>query len=109
MKMIVDFCFLLFVSLFSNAQQTDYVDFRRVEALLVFNQLAVDSTTYNSYEIDFKILKPTDSIYLDAVNMKFKHVALNNSAATFKNDGEKLIVFNDFKPNESYKLSFVFK
>jgi aminopeptidase N len=107
MKRVLIAC-LLIVSVFSNAQQTDYVDFRRAEALMVFNQLAVDSTTYNSYEIDFKILKPTDSIYLDAVNMKFKHVALDNSAATFKNDGEKLIVFNDFKPNESYKLSFVF-
>ena len=36
---------------FSYAQQTDYVDFKRVEALIVFNQLAIDSTTYNSYQV----------------------------------------------------------
>ena len=90
------------------AQQTDKVDFKRVEALMVFNQLMIDSTTYNSYEIDFKILKQTDSIYLDAINMDFKHVALNNSAAKFKNDGKKLILYKDFEKDEEYKLSFAF-
>ncbi|WP_430468487.1 M1 family metallopeptidase [Winogradskyella ouciana] len=103
------FVVLLFFSmLVSFAQQTDSVDFKRVEALIVFNQLAVDSTTYNAYEVDFKILKQTDSIYLDAVNMEFKHVALNNTATDFKNDGKKLIVYNDFIANETYKLSFIF-
>ena len=102
------FAFCLFIIGISFAQQKNIVDFKRAEALIVFNQLAVDSTTYNSYEIDFEILKSTDSIYLDAVNMKFKHVALNNSAATFKNDGKKLIVYNNFKKDEVYKLSFIF-
>ena len=86
----------------------DKVDFKRVEALIVFNQLAADSTTYNTYEIDFDIVNPTDSIYLDAVNMEFNHVALNNSAAKFKNDGKKLIIYDDFKRGERYELSFIF-
>lgn len=98
----------LFLVCVSNAQQTDYVDFMRVEALIVFNQLAVDSTTYNSYEIDFKILKQTDSIYLDAVNMEFKHLAINNSKAKFRNDGKRLVVYNNFEKDQEYKLSFIF-
>jgi aminopeptidase N len=53
-----------------EAQQTEYVDFKRVEALIVFNQIEIDSTLFNSYEMTFDILKKTDSIYLDAVNMK---------------------------------------
>ena len=103
---LVTFILLSFV--ISYGQQSDVVDFQRVEALLVFNQLAVDSTTYNAYEVDFKILKDTDSIFLDAVNMQFKHVALNNTAVTFKNDGKKLIVHSDFKTGEVSKLSFIF-
>jgi len=100
--------FILLSFVISYGQQSNIVDFQRVEALLVFNQLAVDSTTYNAYEVDFKILKGTDSIFLDAVNMEFKHVALNNSAVTFKNDGEKLIVYSDFEAGEVSKLSFIF-
>ena len=100
--------FIMLSYVISYGQQSDVVDFQRVEALLVFNQLAVDSTTYNAYEVDFKILKETDSIFLDAVNMQFKHVALNNTAVTFKNDGEKLIVYSDFKTGEVSKLSFIF-
>jgi len=93
---------------FSYAQQTDYVDFKRVEALVVFNQLAIDSTTYNSYQVHFDMLNPKDSIYLDAVGMKFDHVALNNKAVDFKNDGKKLIIYYDFKKGQSHDLSFIF-
>lgn len=98
----------LFTIHFSFAQQTDYVDFKRAEALIVFNQFVVDSTTYNSYEIDFEILNKTDSIYLDAVNMEFKHVAINNEAANFKNDGKKLIIYDNFEKGNHHKLSFIF-
>jgi aminopeptidase N len=105
-KFLIIFC--LFVIGVSFSQQTEYVDFKRVEALIVFNQLAIDSTTYNSYEIEFDILKPKDSIYLDAVGMKFRHVALNNKAVEFKNDGESLIIYYDFKKGQSHDLSFIF-
>ncbi|BAO76988.1 M1 family metallopeptidase [Winogradskyella sp. PG-2] len=107
MKRVLDYFCLFFISL-SFGQQTNFVDFKHVDALIVFNQLAVDSTTYNSYDIDFEILNKTDSIYLDAVNMKFKHVALNNIAAKFKNDGKKLIIYNDFEKGENHKLNFIF-
>ncbi len=92
----------------SFAQQTDYVDFKRVEALIVFNQFTVDSTVYNSYEIDFKINKPIDSIYLDAVGMKFKNVALNNAKVNYKNDGKHLVIYSDFEKGKQNKLSFIF-
>ena len=105
-KIFVVFC-AFFISV-SYAQQADYVDFKRVEALIVFNQIAVDSTTFNSYEADFEIIKSVDSIYLDAVNMKFKHVALNNEAVEYKNDGKKLIIYSDFEKGENQKLSFIF-
>jgi len=107
MKKILVFFGVLFTNILF-AQQTEIVDFKRVEALIVFNQFEADTTAYNSYEIDFDILSPKDSIYLDAVNMRFKHVALNNAAVDFKNDGKKLVVYNKFEKGKTYKLSFVF-
>ncbi|WP_299130738.1 M1 family metallopeptidase [uncultured Winogradskyella sp.] len=107
MKKIL-FLFSFFSFSLSFAQQTDYVDFKRVEALIVFNQFSIDTTTYNAYEINFEILKDTDSIYLDAKGMAFKHVALNNFAATLKYDGKRLVIYNKFKKNDTYSLGFVF-
>ena len=100
--------FFLFSITFLNAQQADFVDFKKVEAVILFNQIEVDSTVFNSYELKFDILKPTDSIYLDAINMRFENVALNNKSIKFKNDGKKLIIYNDFEASTSYKLNFLF-
>lgn len=91
-----------------SAQQTDYVDFKKVETVLLFNQMKVDSTVFNSYEVKFDILKPTDSIYLDAVDMKFMNVALNETSIKHKNNGKKLIIYNDFEASNTYTLSFLF-
>lgn len=90
------------------AQQTDYVDFKEVKSVLFFNQMKVDSTVFNSYEIKFDILKETDSVYLDAVDMKFMNVALNEASISYKNDGKKLIIYNEFEASRSYKLNFLF-
>ncbi|WP_396601240.1 M1 family metallopeptidase [Algibacter sp. R77976] len=90
------------------AQQTEFVDFKEVKTVLTFNQMKVDSTVFNSYEIKFDILKQTDSVYLDAINMKFLNVALNESAVKFKNDGKKLIIYNQFEASTTYTLNFLF-
>ena len=105
-NIVVLFC--VFLTSISVAQQTDYVDFERVEAMLVFNQLKADTTQFNTYNIKFKIAKSTDSIYLDAVDMKFKDVALDGTEVKFRNDGKKLIIFGDFKKGEDHNLNFLF-
>ncbi|SFD06001.1 M1 family metallopeptidase [Algibacter pectinivorans] len=90
------------------AQQTDYVDFTEVKAVLAFSQMKVDSTVFNSYQIKFEVLKQTDSVYLDAINMKFSNVSLNKSKVKFKNDGKKLIIYHGFKASKTYTLNFLF-
>jgi aminopeptidase N len=35
-------------------------------------------------------------------------VALNGGSTTFKNDGKKLVIYNDFQADTSYKLNFIF-
>ncbi|WP_424198775.1 M1 family metallopeptidase [Algibacter sp.] len=79
-----------------------------MKTVLTFNQMKVDSTIFNSYEIKFDILKNTDSIYLDAFDMKFMNVALNQESVTFKNEGKKLIIYNKFKNSRTYTLNFLF-
>lgn len=107
MNRIIQFFFLIATSLLL-AQQTKIVDFKKVNTVLNFNQMKVDSTVFNSYEIKFKILKQTDSIYLDAINMKFLNVALNQTSVKYKNNGKKLIVYNNFKASKVYTLNFLF-
>jgi len=107
MKQLLFAC-AIFLCVNSFAQQTDYVDFKRAQSLLLFNQIEVDSTLFNSYEIEFEILKQTDSIYLDAIDMKFDNMSLDNASVAYKNDGKKLIVYNDFEAFNSYKLKFLF-
>ena len=95
-------------SAFSIAQQTNFVDFKRAEAVMFFNEFKVDSTLFDSFEIKFDILKKTDSIYLDAVDMRFENISLNGKSIDYKNDGKKLIIYNKFKPSENNMLSFIF-
>ncbi|MGB1308305.1 MAG: M1 family metallopeptidase, partial [Oceanihabitans sp.] len=63
---------------------------------------------YNSFEVHFDILKPTDSIFLNAVNMQFKNLTLNGKKHAFKNDGKHLIITEKFKPSKNNILRFVF-
>ena len=102
------YIFLFLFPIIISAQQTDIVDFKKAESVILFNQIDVDSTVFNSYKISFDILKQTDSIYLDAIDMRFKNVALNKKTIKYKNDGKKLILYHDFKPYENYVLDFIF-
>ncbi|WP_452228548.1 M1 family metallopeptidase [Lacinutrix sp. MEBiC02404] len=107
MKRILFLLFILF-SFAAYAQQADIVDFKKLDAVVFFNQIKIDSTLYDSYEITFDILKKTDSIYLDAIGMKFKNIALNGKKVKFDNDNKKLIIYSKFKPSEENKLQFLF-
>lgn len=100
--------FFFFIVMLSFSQQVDFVDFKKAKVLYVFNQIETNNSIYNSYSIQFNILKNTDSIYLDAVNMTFKNVALNGVSTSYKNDKNKLIIYNNFKASNTYNLDFIF-
>ncbi|QXP79415.1 MULTISPECIES: M1 family metallopeptidase [Winogradskyella] len=105
------FFIIVFVLLVAHAfaQQTSYVNFIKANATL---NLIPDSTLVEgnvSYEI--KILKATDSIFLDAVNMKFNTVEIAKSDAVFGalsylNIDNKIYFNYPFKKNESYVVRF---
>ncbi|MFD0836391.1 M1 family metallopeptidase [Mariniflexile aquimaris] len=96
---------LLFIwSLNLLAQQTEYVDFKSVTAELSIFPEKQAVGGYLNYE--FKILKSVDSIYLDAVNMKFQTVNIKGKTIPFSNDGTKLWLKHDFKADSIYTLAF---
>ena len=58
------FIALFFSSFTAVSQQTDVVDFLRIEAVLKTDAGSHDIS--GQFEVTFKILKNTESIYLDA-------------------------------------------
>ncbi len=95
---------LFFLSINSLAQQTEYVDFKSVTAELSIFPEKQAVGGYLKYE--FKILKSVDSIYIDAVNMKFQTVNIKGKTIPYSNDGTKLWLKHEFKSDSIYKLSF---
>ena len=72
------FVFLLF-SFRGYAQQTDYVDFKT--AKITISIIPDSSKVMGMVDYEFKILKPADSIYINAVNMNFNNVFIVNNKA----------------------------
>ncbi|AXO79714.1 M1 family peptidase [Olleya aquimaris] len=96
--------FFTFLCLFAKAQQTEIVDFKTINSRLVI--IPEQSKVSGKLVGSFKILKDTDSIYLDAIDMKFKNVVLDNKTVFFENDLKKIVIKSKFKKNKIYKLSF---
>ncbi|MFD0988540.1 M1 family metallopeptidase [Mariniflexile jejuense] len=97
--------FLLYLFAFNSvAQQTGYVDFKTVKALL---SLVPEKQTVKGFvTYEFKILKPVDSIFIDAINMEFQNIYLNETEISYLNDGKKLWLKYDFKNDAIYNLKF---
>jgi aminopeptidase N len=94
------FCFLCAVQI--SAQQTEVVDFLKIEA-----QLKPDSNKEKisgRFRTTFKILTATDSIFLDAVNCQIKEVETKDF--NVKNDAKKIWFVGNFKKDQTYTAEF---
>ena len=60
---------LLFVSVFSFSQQTKWVDFTSVLGKIEIN--ALDKSVYGEVTYTFDLIKPIDTIKIDAQNIDF--------------------------------------
>ncbi|MEN3324201.1 M1 family metallopeptidase [Mariniflexile soesokkakense] len=98
------FCLLLFITAFVQGQQADYVDFKTAKVKLSIFPEKQAVGGFVSYK--FKILKPVDSIYIDAVNMEFQTVNLDENKISYLNDGKKLWLKHHFKSDSIYQLKF---
>ncbi len=91
---------------YSYGQQTETVDFLKIEAEvkpILKEKKIIANATYS-----FKILKKCDSVYLDAVGI----FLLNDRSSKKINvvsKNKKIWLISDFKPNQIYTVSFRFE
>ena len=89
-----------------SAQQTAFVDFKTCKLDVGFN--APQGKVSGKVSYQFKIVQPTDSIYLDAKSMIFNAVTLNKAAIAYKNTNKHLIIHKPFKAGTTHTLTFTY-
>ncbi len=89
-----------------SAQQTAFVDFKTCKLDVGFNAPQGKISGKVSYQ--FKIVQPTDSIYLDAKSMIFNAVTLNKAATAYQNTNKHLIIYKPFKAGTTHTLTFTY-
>ncbi|QAA83132.1 M1 family peptidase [Aequorivita sp. H23M31] len=87
------------------AQQNDIVDFLKVEATVVPN--ADTNSITGTVKYFFKPLQKTDSIYLDAKNMKVLDYEING--VQVKIDEDKIWLLSKFEKNVTYSIIFTYE
>jgi aminopeptidase N len=95
--------FLLFFSAFAFAQQTQFVDFKSVSGHLTIDPKEKSVSGFVSY--DFKVLKPIDTIKIDAQNMTFSDLKMNGNDIQFLNTTKQLQLIFPFKKGKN-RLTF---
>ena len=89
----------LFISSFIFAQQTQSIDF-----VSVLGKIAINPTTKSvsgAVNYDFVVLKPIDTIKIDAQNMDFSELKLNGKNINYQNTGKELQVIFPFKKGKN--------
>ena len=93
----------LFITSFVFAQQTQFVDFKSVSGQLKLN--ATEKSVHGIVDYRFEVLKPIDTIKIDAKNMEFSHVQIDNKDVVYINTGKELQILNNFQKGEN-RLTF---
>ncbi|KUJ62356.1 aminopeptidase [Flavobacteriaceae bacterium CRH] len=94
---------LLLFTTFIFAQQTQFVDFKSVSGQLTVNAKEKSISGFVDYQ--FEVLKPIDTIKLDAKNMEFSHVQIDNQEAVIVNTGKQLQIISNFQKGQN-RLTF---
>nr|WP_198999717.1 M1 family metallopeptidase [Flavobacterium sp. ASV13] len=90
----------LFITGFAFAQQTQFVDFKSVNGQLKLN--ATEKSVSGIVDYQFEVLKPVDTIKIDARNMEFSKVQIDNKEAVFINTGKELKIIGNFQKGEKH-------
>lgn len=91
---------LLFFTAFTFAQQAQFVDFKSVSGQLSVN--AVEKTISGTVDYQFEILKPIDTIRIDAKNMTFSNIQIDNKEAVFISTDKELKIVGNFQKGENH-------
>ncbi|MDR6967433.1 aminopeptidase N [Flavobacterium arsenatis] len=98
--------FILFSPSFLFSQQIKYVDFKTVDAIISVNP--IEKSVSGSVNYTFEVLSKIDTIRIDAKNMNFEKIKINNKICNFKNSTKELLLFEGFKKGEN-TVSFNYK
>ncbi|MGJ5641433.1 M1 family metallopeptidase [Formosa sp. S-31] len=98
---------MLFCSAVLTAQQTDYVDFKSISADLIISPLEKSVAGEVSYVFD--VLKPVDSVFIDAQNMEISKVLYNGDSVTTHYTGKKLWLVAPFQDSENNTLKLSYR
>ena len=90
---------VLLISFSGYSQQTNFVDFKTAKVNIAIHPKVKEVTGQITYSFD--VLKPVDSLFIDAQNMAFNKVVLNGvSATTYRYDDKKLWIIHPFRPSK---------
>ncbi len=84
----------LLLSTFSFAQQTKFVDFKSVLGKIEIN--TIEKSVSGEVTYDFEVTSAIDTIKIDAQNMTFTNLKINNSVVNYKNSGKKIALFEGY-------------
>ena len=93
---------ILFVFGFAYGQHQEKVDFHTAIAQIVPN--AIEKEIVGVITYDFEVMGDVDSLFLDARNMDFTSVLLNQKNNKFKIANNRIIIVHPFKKGESHTL-----
>lgn len=85
---------ILLLSAFSFAQQTKFVDFKSVLGKIEINP--IEKSVSGEVIYDFEVTSAIDTIRIDAQNMTFTNLKINNRIVNYKNSGKKITLFEGF-------------
>ena len=89
-----------------SLDQIKNVDFKKAQAEISI--IPQKEKVSGNIRYEFEILGSTDSIYVDARNMKFDEVLLNKKPVAVRNTGQRLWVKKSFQPAEKNTLQLKF-
>jgi aminopeptidase N len=98
--------FFLFFSCIVVGQQIQTVDFTKSCGKIELDTHQKSISGKVIYE--FKVLKPVDTISIDAQKMTFENVLLNGKSIVYKNTDKQLLLIRPFKKG-NYKLALDYK
>ena len=100
------FCIVFFIFSIGFGQQSKKVDFISSATNLILNEQS--KTVSGLQTMIFKVASTIDSIGIDAQNMEFSKVFVNNKPVQFKNTKKQLVLFEGYQIGTN-KISFKFE
>jgi aminopeptidase N len=76
-------------------QQTQFVDFKSVYGQIKLNP--IEKSVSGIVDYKFEVLKSIDTLKIDAQNMKFSELKLNNKPIKFETNGKQLLLIFPFQ------------